>query len=136
MPGPGERKIVLVVDDNPAIRENLGECLDMEGYEPWLAPNADEALRRLAREGRAPHAVLLDLKMPGMSAADFVRALRREPRWSRAQVILTTAALDTDVPKDLQVDALLPRPFDVAQLLERVAAATGRSAEGDAHPRS
>ncbi len=127
----GEGKLVLIVDDNEAIRENLGECLEMEGYRCWLAPDAGEALRQLQREPRAPDAVLLDLKMPGLSAADFVRALKRQPRWSRIPVILTTAALDSDVPKDLPFDALLPRPFDVARLLELVSRATG----GDA-PRS
>lgn len=131
MPSPGEDKLVLVVDDNQAIRENLGECLEMEGYRCWLAQTADEALRKLGGDPHAPDAVLLDLKMPGMSAADFVRALKRQPRWSRIPVILTTAALDSDVPKDLPFDALLPRPFDVAQLLELVGRATGAGAGRD-----
>ena len=123
-----EQKIVLVVDDNQAIRENLGECLELEGYLCWLAPTADDALRRLERETRVPHAILLDLKMPGMSAAQFVHALKRQPRWSRVPVILTTAALESDVPKDLAFDALLPRPFDVTRLLELVHQSTGNSA--------
>jgi CheY-like chemotaxis protein len=125
MPGVAERKIVLVVDDNEAIRENLGECLEMEGYLCWLAPSADEALRRLESESRAPDVVLLDLKMPGLSASSFVRALKQQPRWSRIPVILSTAALESDVPRDLTYDAVLPRPFDVARLLELVRGATG-----------
>lgn len=122
MPALEERKIVLVVDDNQAIRENIGECLELEGYLCWLAPSADEALLRLEREMRTPCAVLLDLKMPGMPAASFVRALKQQPRWSQVPIILTTAALESDVPKDLAFDALLPRPFDVTRLLELVQA--------------
>lgn len=134
MPGAGQQKLVLVVDDNQAIRENLGECLEMEGYQCWLAPSADEAMRQLERESRAPDVVLLDLKMPGMSAADFVRALKRQPRWSGIPIILTTAALDSDVPKDLEFDALLPRPFDVTHLLEIVGRATGGEAQTGPKP--
>ena len=135
MPSSGEQKLVLIVDDNEAIRENLGECLDMEGYQCWLARNADDALRRLERESRTPDAVLLDLKMPGMSAADFVRALKQRPPWSRVPIVLTTAALDSDVPADLQFDALLPRPFDVARLLELVGRITGAGGPADLQPR-
>jgi CheY-like chemotaxis protein len=124
-----EQKVVLVVDDNQAIRENLGECLELEGYLCWLASNADEALRRLERESRAPDAVLLDLKMPGMPAAQFVRVLKQQMGWSRIPIILTTAALDSDVPKDLAFDALLPRPFDVSRLLELVHHATNGGAQ-------
>ncbi len=131
MPVLAEQKVVLVVDDNQAIRENLGECLELEGYLCWLASSADEAVRRLDREARAPDAVLLDLKMPGMSAAHFVRLLKQQPGLSRIPIILTTAALDSDVPKDLAFDALLPRPFDVSRLLELVHHATSGGAEKD-----
>lgn len=131
MPELQEQKVVLVVDDNQAIRESLEECLELEGYLCWLAPSADAALRQLEREPRAPDAVLLDLRMPGMSAAQFVQTLKQRPSWSRVPIILTTAALDTDIPKDLAFDALLPRPFELARLFELVRRATASGAGRD-----
>jgi CheY-like chemotaxis protein len=109
--------LVLVVEDNEAIRDNVSELLGDEGYRVWAAETADAALRRLEAGGDVPDLVLLDLFMPGMSAAELVARLRRRPDWARARVVLFTAAGDLHIPRDLRVDALVEKPFDVEHLL-------------------
>ena len=113
-------RIVLVVDDDSAIGENLKEILEMEGYLCWLATGADAALRRLELELRSPDLILLDLVMPGMSVRRFISHLKDRATWARAPIILATGASPEDIPPDLQVDALLRKPFSIGQLLELV----------------
>jgi CheY-like chemotaxis protein len=109
---------VLVVEDNLDIAENLAEILAQEGYACWCAPTADAAVRRLAAEPRPPDAILLDLRMPGMTAVDFVSLLKGRPSWSRIPVVLVTAALEADVPPELEVDEVIFKPFQLPELLE------------------
>jgi serine/threonine-protein kinase PpkA len=120
--------IVLLVEDNDAIRENLVELLDMEGFGCWVACDADEALRRLDSEGRRPDVVLLDLLMPGLPVPDFVAHVRRRAAWAATPIVLMTALCESDVPTDLDVDAVVMKPFRAEALLDMVrAAAEGRA---------
>jgi len=128
-------RIVLIVDDDGAIGDNLKEILEMEGYECWLARSADAALRRLELELRSPDVILLDLLMPGMPARQFISHLKDRARWARAPIILTSAVTQVDIPVDLQVDALLPKPFNLERLLELVSGDADQSA-GPTMPRS
>src|SRR5689334_2277643 len=85
---PEQEKVVLIVDDNESIRENLGECLESEGYRCWLEASADNALRRLESALCVPDVILLDLRMPGMPAEHFVSLLRSRLVWSKVPVVL------------------------------------------------
>jgi CheY-like chemotaxis protein len=69
---------------------------------------------------RSPDLILLDLKMPGMPARRFISRLKERATWSRATIVLVTGASHGDIPPDLQVDALLPKPFSLDLLLELV----------------
>jgi CheY-like chemotaxis protein len=120
MAGREREKVVLVVDDNEAIRENLSECLESEGYRCWLEASADDALRRLELASRVPDVILLDLGMPGMPARRFVSLLRGTLAWAKVPVILSTAAWEHEIPPDLSVDAVLLRPFEVQRLFDLV----------------
>ena len=114
---PTDYRVVLVVDEDQAIRENICECLELEGYGWWTAVNADDALRRLQSEPRTPNAILLDLKMPGMPVERFIALITQHEAWASIPVILTTAASDHEIPRDLPLRAILPRPFNLTQLL-------------------
>jgi two-component system chemotaxis response regulator CheY len=70
---PTEKKI-LVVDDDPLNCEILMELLSSEGYDVAMALSGDEALEVSRRE--RPHAVLLDINMPGKSGLDILRELK------------------------------------------------------------
>jgi len=113
-------RIVLVVDDDQAIGENLKVILEMEGYVCWLARSADAALRLLELELRSPDVILLDFLMPGMSVRRFISRLKDRATWARAPIILATGASPEDIPADLQVDALLRKPFSIDRLLQLV----------------
>jgi two-component system chemotaxis response regulator CheY len=114
------RSVVLLVEDNDEISENMAEILDVEGHACWRAASADAALQLLEAESRAPDAILLDLRMPGMPAVEFVAALKGRPAWASIPIVLVTAALATDVPEDLAVDEIVFKPFQLEELLELV----------------
>jgi two-component system, chemotaxis family, sensor histidine kinase and response regulator PixL len=92
---------VLIVDDEPAIREFFARALEMIGYLPFQAATAEQALR-IIDSGTIPDAVLLDLKMPGIGGLGFLLRLRSDPRYGRIPVAIVTG------------DSLLPHPVQVA----------------------
>ena len=65
---------VLVVDDEPVIRELLAECLDSAGYQAHCVGSAEDGLKTL--EGDVFDLILTDMKMPGMSGLDFLYRIR------------------------------------------------------------
>jgi len=73
--GQGQR--ILVVDDEPAVREITAALLRMHGYEPVLAADGQEALSILEQGGGQIRAVITDLMMPRMDGPTFLRALQR-----------------------------------------------------------
>lgn len=106
---------VLVVDDNEALRENLAEALQLEGYAVAVAADGKAALERLA-DDPPPRVVLLDLMMPGMDGADLLARIRGDPRLAGVRVVMTSGStgLRSRVPA---ADAILPKPFGVRELL-------------------
>ncbi|MCM2333213.1 MAG: response regulator [Anaeromyxobacteraceae bacterium] len=105
---------ILVVDDNDALRENLTEALELEGYAVEAVATGQAALAALDREP-LPGAVLIDMLMPGMSGLELVAALRRDPRLARLKVALVSGLPPTR--EALPVDAVLGKPFGVSELL-------------------
>lgn len=107
---------VLVVDDNDALRENLAECLEAEGYVVRAAETGEEALA-LLDQGPLPSVVLLDLMMPGMDGRALVAAIRADPRYQRVRVVLTTGYTGAKARAGIAADAVLNKPFGVKELL-------------------
>jgi CheY-like chemotaxis protein len=114
------RPLVLLVEDEPDIREGVGEILADDGYEVWSAESADAALHRLQCESRAPDVVLIDFFMPGLSTPEFLAHLRQHPAWAGTRIILMTAASESQIPADAPRNAVVRKPFDVAKMLETV----------------
>src|SRR5688500_4895322 len=83
----GERPLVLVVDDEPLIREVLDDVLADEGFRVALATNGEEALAVLDAE--MPALILLDLRMPVLDGWGFMRAYRERPVRPAPVVVLT-----------------------------------------------
>ena len=110
---------VLVVDDDPGIRESVTEVLSAEGYQVLEAPDGEEALARL--DGLAERCVvLLDLAMPKMNGLELLNELSRSGRSDRFPVVVMSANAH---PKELefpQVVALLRKPFELDELLRWV----------------
>ena len=121
---------VLVVDDEPMVRETLGQVLTDEGYVVDLAVDGETALDRV--RAACPDAILLDLMMPGMNGRQFLQALRSEPQYAHVPVLLMTAVHGLEVNlQTLGASEVVEKPFNVDELLNKVALAVYRSR--DAH---
>jgi CheY-like chemotaxis protein len=114
--------MVLVVDDEPDIRETIAEALMLEGYRVRTAPNGKSALEQ-ARKGR-PDLILLDLMMPVMSGWQFLEAWREDPELGSIPVVVDTAFPDVQVEG---AAVLLRKPFDLTTLLTTIS----RLCDGD-----
>lgn len=107
---------VLIVDDNEALRENLAECLEAEGYSVVSAEDGASALA-LLEQGPLPSVALLDLMMPGMDGRALAAAIRSDPRFQSVRLVLTTGYTSTKVRAGIPADAVLTKPFGVKELL-------------------
>jgi CheY-like chemotaxis protein len=108
---------ILLVEDDDALREVVGECLRSEGYLVDEAPDGLAALDVCAR--RPPDAVVLDLVMPKLDGWEFLDRIRADRRLRDVPVLVATGA-QVDDPSALGVMALLQKPFDMDVLLHMV----------------
>jgi CheY-like chemotaxis protein len=109
--GHGQR--VLVVEDERDIRELLVELLSDEGYVVSFACDGQDALRQVLL--RWPDLILLDLMMPVMSGWQFLDVLSQHQLLDRIRVIVISA-----FNCDTEVAAVIPKPFEVEEVLESV----------------
>jgi DNA-binding response OmpR family regulator len=112
---------VLVVDDDPMIREILLSALELDGYEAAAAGDGMAALEAVDRE--RPALVVLDLMMPRMDGFAFAAAL--EERGLRGQVpllVLTADGRAEEKAARIGAEGWLEKPFALAELLERIEA--------------
>src|ERR1044071_4302650 len=88
---PPDSASVLVVEDDPALREVYAEVLGTEGYPVRLAANGHEALTLLSTHGDLPCVVLLDLRMPVMDGWELVTRLRESDAWRELPIVVVAA---------------------------------------------
>lgn len=116
---------VLVVDDDPAIRESLARELRFAGYEVRTAADGTEAERLSLAE--TPDVVLTDLAMPVQDGMALIAALRS---WSKVPVIVLSVRggeFDKVRALDAGADDYVTKPFSIGELLARVRAQLRRS---------
>lgn len=116
---------ILVVDDDPALRQLLADYLNKHGMDTLLAPDATDLASRISRF--APDLVVLDRMMPGIDGADACRALRAQSE--DIPVILLTAKdepVDRIIGLEAGADDYLGKPFDPRELLARIEAVLRR----------
>jgi DNA-binding response OmpR family regulator len=114
------RRTVLVVDDEPVLREMVAEALVSDGLRVVTAADGREALERFRAE--QPDLVLLDLMLPELSGMEVCRILRRE---SAVPIVMLTARdseLDKVVGLELGADDYVTKPFSLRELQARVRA--------------
>lgn len=112
-------KYVLVVDDEPIIREVVAEVLREGGYAVDTADDGAQALQKVQQA--QPDAVILDLMMPVMDGWTFVARCRSDPRWDTIPILIMSAARDATVAcRTLGADRCVPKPFDIDDLLTAV----------------
>lgn len=115
---------VLVIDDDPSIRQAVAYALEDEGYQVDEASDGQVALESVARQH--PDVILLDMKMPGTDGWEFTK-LYRERYDHQAPIIVITAAQDAaQRAADVEAESYLSKPFDLDVLLECVSAVARR----------
>ena len=122
--------LVLVADDDRAVREALERALQLEGFEVELTADGDATLAAI--EKRTPDAVVLDVMMPGLDGLDVTRRLRRTG--NRVPILLLTArdaVGDRVEGLDAGADDYLPKPFALEELIARLRALLRRSLPSD-----
>jgi two-component system, OmpR family, response regulator MprA len=120
---------ILVVDDEPAMRDSLDRALRLEGYQVDLAADGAEALSSLTDE--SPDAVVLDLMMPRVDGLEVCRRMRAAG--DRTPVLVLTArdaVSDRVKGLDAGADDYLVKPFALDELLARLRALLRRSGVG------
>ncbi len=117
---------ILVVDDEPAVRDSLRRALQLEGYEVELAGDGQEALDRLSENGvdaAGVDAVVLDVSMPRLDGLEACRRLRKDG--NSLPVLMLTArdqVADRVAGLDAGADDYVVKPFALEELLARLRA--------------
>jgi two-component system, OmpR family, response regulator MprA len=112
---------VLVVDDEPALRNSLRRALEIESYTVFLAEDGEEALARLDRE--VVDAIVLDVSMPRMDGLELTRRLRGAGDTTPILMLTARDAIDDRVAGlDAGADDYLVKPFVLAELHARLRA--------------
>jgi len=118
-----DARTVLVVEDEPHIRDLVGLHLELEGWTPELIGDGHVALDRL--RARPFDLVILDIMLPGLDGLTVLKALRRDSKNTDVPVLLLTARREeTDKVLGLEsgADDYLAKPFGVAELVARARA--------------
>ncbi len=117
----GQRRRILVVDDDRAIRELVCTRLTLAGYDAFGARDGAEALERIG--GLRPQAMVLDLNMPRVDGFGVLQGLGRERALRLPTLVLTARHSSADVQRAIGLGArdYLAKPFKDANLLMRVA---------------
>src|SRR3954463_12733453 len=118
-------RTILVVEDEPTLRETLVEALEGEGFRVVAAADGREALTQFRAE--RPDLVLLDLMLPELSGVEITRIIRAE---SGVPIVMLTAKdseLDKVVGLELGADDYVTKPFSLRELTARIRALFRRS---------
>jgi CheY-like chemotaxis protein len=112
---------VLIVEDDPALREVYGEVLAGEGFGVRLAANGFEALAQLGEGSEIPCAILLDLRMPGMNGWELADRLHETTRWQSVPIVVVAAHyLVADEARRIGASSWLQKPVTLDRLVAAV----------------
>jgi two-component system phosphate regulon response regulator PhoB len=128
---------LLVVEDDPDIRELLAYTLGKEGYEVLQAPSGEAGYKAIA--DKKPDLVVLDVMLPGMDGLELLRRVKADAALKNTPVILVSAkGEEADVVSGLELgaDDYVTKPFSPRVLVARVRTSLRRSAsrEDDQKP--
>lgn len=119
---------IFVVDDTPALLDLIRTCLEAEGYRVQTCLESRFAVEMARAE--PPDLIMLDVVMPEVSGWEVLAELRRDPRFTRTPVIVCTAYVAEAMGRLAELKGpdqhlgLLPKPFDLDELIEVVGSVT------------
>lgn len=125
---PTVQKRILIVDDEPSIRDMVAFAVRRSGWEPVHAADAQAA--ELAIAEKIPDLILLDWMLPGLSGLEYARRLRRDQLTREIPIIMLTAkGEEADRVGGLEagVDDYVVKPFSTRELMARIKAVFRRS---------
>lgn len=120
---------ILVVDDDPLVRELLQTVLGDAGHEVSAVTNGEDALARLRESSYA--VVVLDRSMPRLSGLEVVGAMRKDPALKGVKVLMCTGAgmlADAEDALKAGADDYTVKPLELPRLLEKVARLAAKAA--------
>lgn len=112
-----EPRLILIVDDDPGIRNLLTYALTSEGYRVAVAENGRLALDRLAVD--PPDLILLDMNMPVMDGLEFLAAYSAQPGPHRPVIAFTAGTRHLRIDPELTAPLwlrIITKPFDLDEL--------------------
>jgi two-component system phosphate regulon response regulator PhoB len=124
------KAVILIIEDDPEIRELLDRAFAREGWELAFAASGEAGLERL--EVLKPDCVVLDIMLPGIDGLAALRAIRADPGRARLPVLLASArGEEADVVSGLELgaDDYVVKPYSPKVLAARIRAALRRSAD-------
>ena len=123
---------VLIVEDEPDIRDLLAFHLEREGYHVTRSRTGPDALRQV--RARPPDLILLDLMLPELGGLDVCRRLRQDPRTASVPIVMLTARgeeVDRILGLELGADDYIVKPFSPKEVVARVRAVLRRAGARD-----
>ena len=118
---------VLVVDDEPVLRQVIQDILQDDGYPVRVASGGSEMFAHIAEA--MPALVLLDVMMPQRDGRELLRDLRAMPHLKRLPVIMMSAGIGPRAFGEVAT-GFLAKPFDVTDLIDLVTATIGPPTPG------
>jgi CheY-like chemotaxis protein len=122
-------RIILIIDDEDDIREVAALSLEATaGWEIVTASSGADGIRAAANPQRRPHAILMDVMMPGMDGPTTFRKMQQNPEVAGIPVLLLTAkvqGVDQRRFADLGVAGVLFKPFDPLTLASQISETLG-----------
>ena len=123
-------KTILVVEDEPTLRETLAEALEADGFRAVQAGDGRAALECFRAE--QPDLVLLDLMLPELSGLEVTRAIRADSSVPIVMLTARDAEVDKVVGLELGADDYVTKPFSFRELSARIRAVLRRGEQSGA----
>jgi two-component system response regulator RegX3 len=118
---------LLIVEDEPSLREALEYALSAEGFAVASVERGDEAVAAFEREG--PDLVLLDVMLPGLSGIEVCRRIRASHATPIIMLTARDTEIDTVVGLEVGADDYVTKPFSVRELIARIGAVLRRGGD-------
>ena len=119
---PTERGYILLIEDDPGVREGLTEIIASEGYPVVSCADGRVAMNRLTSEPELPRMIVLDFTMPNMDGWAFLAERKKDERLRRIPVLgmSTSQQLVNRGRPPEDVEELLTKPFPVEDMLRSI----------------